>query len=139
MNLGEQLSIARINHEREMVATADSPRAESIAEAVVMSRAAGVSQDEFARALERVDVGPTLTAHPTEARRRTVITKQLEIAEWARQMIRSGSAVELGLLRPDAVDLLTRAPEWLWGAKVWVLLVLETWARKYTGRQDTES
>ena len=55
-------------------------------------------------------------------------------AEWARQMIRSGSAVELGLLRPDAVDVLRLAPEWLWGAKVWVLLVLEMWARKHTGR-----
>jgi len=90
MNLGEQLSIVRVNHEREMVASADSPRAESIAEAVVMSRAAGVSLDEFARALGRVDVGPTLTAHPTEARRRTVMTKQLEIAEWARQRHDSG-------------------------------------------------
>lgn len=85
MNLGEQLSIVRINHEREMAARPDAPRAESIAEAVVMSRAAGVSAEAFADVLDRVGVGPTLTAHPTEARRRTVITKLLEIGDCARQ------------------------------------------------------
>ncbi len=55
-------------------------------------------------------------------------------AQWARDMIRSGAAVDLGLLRPDAIDRVRLTPEWLWGAKVWVLLVLEMWARKYTGR-----
>ena len=40
----------------------------------------------------------------------------------------------MGLLRPDAIDRVRMTPEWLWGAKVWVLLVLETWARKYVGR-----
>ena len=55
-------------------------------------------------------------------------------AGWVRERIRSGSAVELGLLRPDAIDRLHRHPEWLWGAKVWVLLVLEEWARGYCGR-----
>jgi asparagine synthase (glutamine-hydrolysing) len=55
-------------------------------------------------------------------------------AKWAGDMIRSGAAVELGLLRPDAIDRVRLTPEWLWGAKVWVLLVLETWARKYVGR-----
>jgi asparagine synthase (glutamine-hydrolysing) len=54
-------------------------------------------------------------------------------AEWARTMIRSGAAVQLGLLRPDAIDRVAGKPAWLWAAKVWVLLVLETWARKYAG------
>ncbi len=86
MNLGEQLSIARVNHERELAATPAAPRRESIFEAVAFARAAGVSSQRFAEALARVDVGPTLTAHPTEARRRTVITKQLEIASLARTL-----------------------------------------------------
>ncbi|MBP7550058.1 MAG: phosphoenolpyruvate carboxylase, partial [Gemmatimonadaceae bacterium] len=84
MNMGEQLSIARINQERELVATPERPRRESIFEAVSMVKAAGVSVGEFAAALRTVDVGPTLTAHPTEARRRTVITRQLEVAGFAR-------------------------------------------------------
>ena len=57
-------------------------------------------------------------------------------ADWARELVRNGAAVELGLLRPDAIDRVRMTPEWLWGAKVWVLLVLETWARKYTGRDE---
>ena len=59
-------------------------------------------------------------------------------AQWAKDMIRSGAAVELGLLRPDAIDRVDLMPVWRWAAKVWVLLVLEVWARKYTGcREDT--
>ena len=57
-------------------------------------------------------------------------------SEWARKLIRSGAAVELGLLRPDAVEQVSLMPEWLWGAKVWVLLVLEMWARKYVGFEE---
>jgi asparagine synthase (glutamine-hydrolysing) len=57
--------------------------------------------------------------------------------QWASDMIRSGAAVELGLLRPDAIDQLRAMPEWLWAAKVWVLLILETWARKYAGRAES--
>lgn len=86
LNLGEQLSIARINREREVVATADSPRRESIAEAVLAARNGGVSRAEFLAALHAVSVAPTLTAHPTEARRRTVITKQVELAGFARRL-----------------------------------------------------
>jgi len=86
LNTSEQLSIAAINHTREVAATRDAPRRESIAEAVAMARNAGVSAATFAQALQGVDVQPTLTAHPTEARRRTVITKQLEIAEQCQRM-----------------------------------------------------
>ena len=86
LNMGEQLSIAKINHDRELAATARSPRAESIAEAVAMARAGGISAAAFAQGLRTVDVGPTLTAHPTEARRRTVINRQLEISRCAREL-----------------------------------------------------
>jgi len=86
MNTGEQLSIASINHSREMAATRQSPRRESIAEAVSIAHAAGLSVAQFAAVLQAVDVGPTLTAHPTEARRRTVITRQVEIASFARRL-----------------------------------------------------
>ncbi|MFA6044210.1 MAG: phosphoenolpyruvate carboxylase [Phycisphaerales bacterium] len=86
LNMGEQLSIAKINHDRELAATTQSPRSESIAEAVAMAKAGGISAAAFAAGLRAVDVGPTLTAHPTEARRRTVITKQLEISRCARQL-----------------------------------------------------
>lgn len=86
LNMAEQLTIARINHEREMVATPASPRPESIAEAVAVARSSGATLDDFVAALNRVEVGPTLTAHPTEARRRTIIAKQLAISNFAQRL-----------------------------------------------------
>lgn len=54
---------------------------------------------------------------------------------WARDMLARGAAVELGLLRPDPVAGLSTQPSYLWASKVWVLLVLETWARRERARQ----
>ncbi len=88
MNMGEQLSIARINRERELASRPDAPRAESIAETIQLARKCGIGPAELTRTLAEVEVGPTLTAHPTEARRRTIITKQVEIASIARLLER---------------------------------------------------
>lgn len=49
---------------------------------------------------------------------------------WARDMLARGAAVELGLLTPDPLAQLSAQPAYLWASKVWVLLVLETWARR---------
>jgi len=85
-NIGEQLTIARINREREVASTQDRPRPESIMEAVSLARSQGVTRAALTEAIGSIEVGPTLTAHPTEARRRTVITKQLEIAAMTRRL-----------------------------------------------------
>ncbi|MEM8756261.1 MAG: phosphoenolpyruvate carboxylase [Planctomycetota bacterium] len=79
-NKAEQLEIVRVNRERERLATAEAPRSESLDEAVRAMRQAGRSLDEVLDLLGRIDIMPTLTAHPTEARRRTVLRKQKEIA-----------------------------------------------------------
>lgn len=86
LNTGEQLSIIHINRERERSAGPGLARSESIAEAVAIAARQGLNADAFARLSAGVEVGPTLTAHPTEARRRTVLTKQQEIADTARAM-----------------------------------------------------
>jgi phosphoenolpyruvate carboxylase len=81
LNKAEQLNIIRVNHERER-RSADGPaRAESIDEAMERLRDAGVTPDGMAGLLAGLDIQPTLTAHPTEARRRTVLEKQTDIAE----------------------------------------------------------
>ncbi len=85
-NIGEQLTIARINREREVASTPQRPRPESIMEAVVLARSQGVTRAALTEAIRSIEVGPTLTAHPTEARRRTVIIKQLEIAAMTRRL-----------------------------------------------------
>lgn len=75
-NKAEQLTIARINRRRESEATRERPRAESIADAVHRLAAAGLSPGDIDAVVARVDLQPTLTAHPTEARRQTVLRNQ---------------------------------------------------------------
>lgn len=85
LNLGEQLNIARINRQREMTATPAAPRRESIAEATKACVGNSLSTQQVLDILRHVRVEPTLTAHPTEARRRTVIRKQVDLAAALRE------------------------------------------------------
>jgi phosphoenolpyruvate carboxylase len=86
VNKAEQLTIVDINRERERRATPTEPKPESIADAVVRLHRAGRSFDEVIELLGQIDIQPTLTAHPTEARRRTVLEKQKRIATIVTQL-----------------------------------------------------
>jgi len=79
-NKAEQVEIARINRQRESTATPDAPRAESIAEAVAALHQHGASLPNTLAVLARLDIQPTLTAHPTEARRRSILRQQERLA-----------------------------------------------------------
>ncbi|MFK7883606.1 MAG: phosphoenolpyruvate carboxylase [Phycisphaerales bacterium] len=81
LNQAEQLNIIRVNHERERASENGPARAESIDEAMERLSQLGVTPERVAEMLGRIDIQPTLTAHPTEARRRTVLEKQTDIAE----------------------------------------------------------
>ncbi|MEM9167496.1 MAG: phosphoenolpyruvate carboxylase [Planctomycetota bacterium] len=81
INKAEQLSIVQVNRERERHATPQQPRKESIAEAVRHLHQTGRSLEDALTLLGEISIEPTLTAHPTEARRRTILRKQEEIAE----------------------------------------------------------
>ena len=85
-NKAEQMEIARINRQREHDATVERPRAESIAEAVAAVARSGASLEELVSTLSALDIRPTLTAHPTEARRRAVLRKQVRIAGAVRDL-----------------------------------------------------
>jgi len=80
-NKAEQLHITRINRERELATSLEEPRSESLAEAIHALAGTGLPLSGVIRTLERLDIQPTLTAHPTESRRRSVIAKQDRIAE----------------------------------------------------------
>ena len=80
LNKVEQLQIIRINRERSKAATKASPRAESVRSAILELEHQGRSRSEIQNALGLLKIEPTLTAHPTEARRRTILDKQLEVA-----------------------------------------------------------
>ncbi|MGM0558398.1 MAG: phosphoenolpyruvate carboxylase [Myxococcota bacterium] len=80
-NKAEQLEIIRINRDRERAATDEDPRDESVAEAVVELGAGGWSGDEAGDLLQKLLIEPTLTAHPTEARRDTLLDLQNRVAK----------------------------------------------------------
>lgn len=80
INKAEQQEIVRINRERTVHATEATPRPESLADAVLRMAELGLGFDEVMEVIGQADVQPTLTAHPTEARRRSVLQVQREIA-----------------------------------------------------------
>jgi phosphoenolpyruvate carboxylase len=80
-NTAELKEIIRVNREREASATT-KPRAESIRDAVQRLKQAGLTAPDVQRLLNQIDIGLTLTAHPTEARRRAVLDKLHTIAGW---------------------------------------------------------
>lgn len=80
MNSLEQREITRINRERAInVNKNESPRGESIAEAIHILKDKGYNAQEAAEVIAQLDIQPTITAHPTEARRHSVLLKQQNI------------------------------------------------------------
>lgn len=78
INQAEKQEITRINRERAR--TRPGGRPESIADTIRKLHENGVSLAELKAILGRLDIQPTLTAHPTEARPRSVLSKQRAIA-----------------------------------------------------------
>jgi phosphoenolpyruvate carboxylase len=91
-NKAEQVEIVRVNHEREVEATREAPRTESIAEAIEQLRGGGWHSADFARLLDSLVIEPTLTAHPTEARRVTLLEIQGRIARILSELARDDLA-----------------------------------------------
>jgi phosphoenolpyruvate carboxylase len=87
VNLAEEQERVRVLRLREREAEAASgPVGETIASAVRELRDAGRSPDEVQALLDRLLVMPVFTAHPTEAKRRTVLTKLARIADVLRAL-----------------------------------------------------
>jgi phosphoenolpyruvate carboxylase len=70
INMAEEHHRVRVLRERER---GEAPVAESIAAAVTELRAQGVSSADLAPTLADLAVRPVFTAHPSEARRRTIL------------------------------------------------------------------
>ncbi len=82
INKAEQEEIIRINRDRDRQAGSDSTRAESIYEAIHFLKTSGFSLDEVRALMDELDIQPTLTAHPTEARRRSILYIQRQLADY---------------------------------------------------------
>jgi phosphoenolpyruvate carboxylase len=87
------------------------PRPESIDAAVRTLRTRGVSPDEIRDFLSRLSIRPVLTAHPSEARRRTVLQHLQRIGRLIADLDRAGArdGVVAGLL--EEVTLLWQTDE----------------------------
>ncbi len=94
VNKAEQEEIIRINRERARQSTPEEPRSESIAEAIAHLKESGYTLQEVIDLLGTLDIQPTLTAHPTEARRRSILYKQQHIAHLLSEISRSRQTPE---------------------------------------------
>ena len=125
INLAEEIHRVRVNRLRDADASDEAPRPESVADAVRTLREDGWSRAEARRLIESLDVGPTLTAHPTEVKRYTVRLKleriagalralgERELAPQARRELEDEILAEIGTLwqtrevldsRPSVLD-----------------------------------
>ncbi|NNE35008.1 MAG: phosphoenolpyruvate carboxylase, partial [Rhodothermales bacterium] len=86
INQSEKQEIVRINRERALASTIDAPRSESIEEAIRHLKTEGWSASDVEKLLSQIDIQPTFTAHPTEARRRSILFKQQAIAAVLSQL-----------------------------------------------------
>lgn len=74
MNMAEDRHRVRVLHDRERRA-GDEPRPESVGAALRHLVSLGYTPERIQRLLATLDIEPVFTAHPTEAKRRTVRTK----------------------------------------------------------------
>ena len=143
VNQAEQQEIIRINRERARRAgpsdwpvgtdtngthSGNEPRPESIDAAIASLKSDGYSVEEVVDLLQQLDIQPTLTAHPTEARRRTVLRKQTRIAH------------QLGILRGSEATPAERADalDSLYGQISYLLGTDEVRADRPTVREEVE-
>ena len=82
-NIAEQHH--RLRRRRQYEREGRVPR-ESLADAVARLREAGVGDDELRAAAARLEVRPVLTAHPTEATRRTILQAHQRLATALRRL-----------------------------------------------------
>ena len=77
VNIAER--VHRIRRRRDYQIAGASPQPDGLHDVIERLKSAGVDIDELLRLLPRLDVEPVLTAHPTEASRRSLLEKEQEI------------------------------------------------------------
>src|SRR5258706_2163464 len=87
------------------------PINESIGEAIAALKAQGITREQVSALLENLSIELVLTAHPTEARRRTVLSKMERLADLLKLLSRDSLSQRE---REDAVNALRAEISALW-------------------------
>jgi len=87
-NLAEEAERVHALRERER-AMFPTPNTETIAEAIAFLKFDGVSTEQIQQLLRGLSIELVLTAHPTEAKRRSILSKLARIAEILREFSES--------------------------------------------------
>jgi len=103
VNLAEERHRVRVNRARERQSTPEAPRPESLLALVAALKADGWSAEETVALLTSLRLELTLTAHPTETRRRT-LRHHLQVLNALLDALERGEVVEEAL--QARVDLL---------------------------------
>ncbi|MFQ3578130.1 MAG: phosphoenolpyruvate carboxylase, partial [Verrucomicrobiia bacterium] len=104
VNLAEENHRIRILRQRKVgqIEGTRTPQRESIEAAVAELKVRGVTPEEFQRRLDRLSIELVFTAHPTEAKRRSLLTKLKRLAEMLRER-EEGSDQMHSLRQADAI------------------------------------
>ena len=87
VNLAEEQQRVRVVRQRRARAEEEGrPMPETIAAAVEGLRAGGTPPRELRQLLQELLIQPVFTAHPTEAKRRTILLKLLDLAKMLRRL-----------------------------------------------------
>ena len=110
-NIAQDVHQARRRRHHRSIGT--PPQEGTVAHALATATAAGIAPSAIRELLQRLEVSPVLTAHPTEVRRKTILDTQRRIAKMLEQRSR---------LRLDPVEQI----EWEAELKVEVLTLWHT-------------
>lgn len=100
VNQAEKQEIVRINRERSR----EGVRPESLRDAVQRLKDQGVDLGELRQRIGALDIQPTLTAHPTEARPPAVLAKQRRLSALLLQLSRTHPTPDERERILDAID-----------------------------------
>ncbi|TSA84489.1 phosphoenolpyruvate carboxylase [Deinococcus detaillensis] len=105
VNLAEEYERVRALSERRGV------RSQSLEQALTDLKVLGLSAEQTEALIERVDLGLTFTAHPTEMRRRTVRNHLVEVAETIPDLGDPGTAKEATARVAAHIEAMWATPE----------------------------
>ncbi len=110
VNAAEEHHRLRSLRQRTMAAPTE-PRPESIDAAVRALRTRGITADQLREFLDRLNIRPVLTAHPSEARRRTVLQHLQRIGRLIAELDRIGDRDGVVAALLEEVTLLWQTDE----------------------------